>query len=147
MTMGDPPHGVLGRIAPGDPGEEPGVPGASVDVLLVQHDGEFAASICDVLRRRGFTAVVAASGDQAEEALRHGCAPRLVILDLELPGSSVRALVARLREDRGGAGAGYVALTPSPSTDPGALGVDGVVMRPVDAAELLAVVGRHCGRA
>ncbi len=146
MTRPDPSQGVLARLTPA-PDEEAGVPGASVDVLLVQHDGEFAASICDVLRRRGFTAVVAGSGDEAREALRQGCAPRLVIVDLEVPGSGVRSLVERLREEPPAAGSGFVVLTPSPSTDPRALGVDGVVMRPVDAAELIEVVRRHCGRA
>jgi DNA-binding response OmpR family regulator len=146
VTRPDPSQGVLGRLTPA-PDEEAGVPVASVDVLLVQHDGEFAASICDVLRRRGFTAVVAGSGDEAQEALRQGCAPRLVIVDLEVPGSGVRVLVERLREEPSAGGSGFVVLTPSPSTDPRALGVDGVVMRPVDAAELIEVVRRHCGRA
>jgi CheY-like chemotaxis protein len=104
VTRPDPSQGVLGRLTAA-PDEEAGVPVASVDVLLVQHDGEFAASICDVLRRRGFTAVVAGSGDEAQEALRQGCAPRLVIVDLEIPGSGVRALVERLREEPRRAGA------------------------------------------
>jgi DNA-binding response OmpR family regulator len=147
VTTADPPQGVLGRLSPGAPGDAPAVPGTSVDVLLVQGDEAFAASMSDVLRRHAFTVLVAGSPEQALEALRLGCTPRLVIVDPDGPGGASREALERLRAEPACAGSGFVALTQSPRADPPALGVDGLVLRPVDVGELLATVGRHCGRA
>jgi DNA-binding response OmpR family regulator len=146
VTKVDPPQGVLGRLAPADPGVAPAAPGSSVDVLLVHCDEAFAASMSDVLRRHAFTVLVTGSTEQALEALRLRCTPRLVIVDHDDPSAGVRESVQRLRAEPACSDSGFVALTLAPGVDPGAMGVDEMVLRPVDVGELLSTVARNCGR-
>ncbi len=139
---------VLGRLAPtGEPARaEARVPRSSVDVLLVHHDGGFTASVTGVLRRHAFTVLAVTSTDAAVDAVRQGCAPRVILLDLALPGLSAPEFLARMSAEDGCAGSRFVVLTQLvPAAIPPDVRVDGIVLKPLDAADLLEVMRQHCG--
>ena len=57
-------------------------------VLLVEDDLPLATTIAKLLRARGHEARVAASAEEATEAIRTGYRPTLILLDINLPGDS-----------------------------------------------------------
>jgi CheY-like chemotaxis protein len=67
-------------------------------VLVVDDDAEFARTVCDVARERGFKTLVALRGD-AGLALAREYRPDAIVLDLRLPGLDGSALLDRLKHD------------------------------------------------
>ena len=67
-------------------------------ILVVEDDARFAGLLLDQCHRRGFKALVAASG---EEGLRLAAEhdPQAVILDIRLPGMDGWAVLERLKDD------------------------------------------------
>ena len=57
-------------------------------LLLVEDDEALRRILARHLRGVGFVVVEAASAEEATEALQHGLRPRLVILDVNLPGDT-----------------------------------------------------------
>jgi DNA-binding response OmpR family regulator len=57
-------------------------------VLLVEDDLPLATTVAKLLRARGHEARVAASAEEATEAIRAGYRPTIVLLDINLPGDS-----------------------------------------------------------
>ena len=74
------------RLGPGPgPGSTPErtALASPVDVLLASADDVVRGRMAGVLRRSAHTVVEAESAAEAVEAVRQGCAPRLLLLDLE----------------------------------------------------------------
>lgn len=57
-------------------------------LLLVEDDESLRSILARHLRHEGFTVEEAASAEAASEALEAGLRPRLVLLDLNLPGET-----------------------------------------------------------
>jgi CheY-like chemotaxis protein len=55
-------------------------------VLIVEDDEDTRASLTALIESRGYEVVTAANGEQALEVLKSETVPRLVILDLVMPG-------------------------------------------------------------
>ena len=55
-------------------------------VLLVEDDDDTRLSLAVLIEKRGYGVATAAKGEEALEALKADGAPRLIILDLILPG-------------------------------------------------------------
>ena len=83
----------------------PGAPttvGAGVPVLLVEDDLDNRESIADALQAEGFRVTALATGAEALKMLEDPGCPRLILLDLWMPGPGGRELLAAvaLRRDR-----------------------------------------------
>jgi CheY-like chemotaxis protein len=139
----DRPSGILGRLTPPPPDRS--VPASPVDVLLVDADGEFRSRVARLLRRNAHTVVEVASSGEAGEALRGGCAPRLLVVGLERPTASEREGLSALREDPICAGAPLLLLCRKEADAPAALRPAATLLKPVEASELVDAVRRLCG--
>jgi PAS domain S-box-containing protein len=74
---------------------------ASETVLLVEDDDRVRGLVATVLRKRGFTVLVASRGDEALEIARGHAAPiHLLLSDIVMPGMSGRVVAARVTELR-----------------------------------------------
>jgi two-component system response regulator len=100
--------GCPGRKAR-DPGQQRGTPIGGEGVLLVEDDEDQAILAVRALREQGIVStkeevLVVSDGEEALERLlgsgvAGGRLPKLVLLDLDLPGKSGYEVLKRLRED------------------------------------------------
>lgn len=108
-------------------------------ILVVEDNTELGQSLTELLRQQGFVADLVESGDVADQWLRQ-TRYDLLLLDLNLPGLSGKALLRRLRER--GSDLPVIVLTASDSMDQKVLcleiGADDYLVKPVDMRELLA---------
>ena len=87
----------LGKPAPMLPGATPG----SETILLVEDDDRVRALVSNMLRKNGFTVLLASAGDQALEiAARHRGRIHLLLTDVLMPGLNGRMLSERLTATR-----------------------------------------------
>jgi signal transduction histidine kinase len=71
----------------------------ALSVLVVDDDAHMLKTIKDILRLRGYTAVIAATGREALEVTREmRDAPAVALVDLQLPDMDGIELIGRLRE-------------------------------------------------
>jgi two-component system response regulator AdeR len=76
-----------------------GPPGPmETDVLLVEDDRGIAGLYCERLRLEGYNVTVASDGESALAAA-FSSAPRMVLLDVRLPGMGGLEVLERLRKD------------------------------------------------
>jgi signal transduction histidine kinase len=74
-------------------------PPESLSVLVVDDDAQMLRTITDILRLRGYSAVIAATGREALEITRAmKDAPAVALVDLKLPDMDGIELIGRLRE-------------------------------------------------
>ena len=141
--MSDDPRagGVLGRISGSAP--EKTALESPVDVLLASDDTVLRGKMAGVLRRSAHTVVEAESAAAAVESVRQGCAPRLLVLDLEGTSRTERSAFVSLRQTPGCVGAIVLSRVGNDET-PG-LSPEVSLLKPVDAAELVEAVRRLCG--
>jgi CheY-like chemotaxis protein len=116
-------------------------PGTSV--LLVEDDQSLRRILSRHLRSLGFLVEEANSAEEAADALEAGLRPRVVLLDLNLPGDTGWDLL------RGaafaGAGAPPVVITSAVTVDPRRLeefGIAGYLPKPFPLETLVATVER-----
>jgi CheY-like chemotaxis protein len=57
-------------------------------LLIVEDEVDLRETLAEILRCHGFEPATAGSGAEAIEALRKGEAPRVILLDLMMPGMS-----------------------------------------------------------
>src|SRR3984893_10316737 len=70
-----------------------------LSVLVVDDDAQMLRTIKDILRLRGYTAIIAATGREALEVTREmKDAPAVALVDLQLPDMDGIELIGRLRE-------------------------------------------------
>ena len=116
--------------------------------VLVVEDNELNMKLVrDILLATGYSPLEASSGEEAL-ALAGEHAPELVLMDIQLPGIGGPEALRRLRSDERTAGIPVLALTAQAMQGDRerflAAGFDGYVSKPVDVAELMATVRRHC---
>jgi DNA-binding response OmpR family regulator len=119
----------------------------AVDVLIVDDDADLRAPLAELLRDEGY--LVEEHGS-AKDLLRKiaDAQPKLILLDLTLPGGNLRSLLAEARQTALLAGRVVLALSglddaPELATE---LGLNGAVRKPFDVMSLLARVDAVCGR-
>lgn len=66
-------------------------------MLLVDDERDFVDTLCERLRARGFDASAVYGGDEALAALRSD-GPRVMVLDLKMPGTGGIEVLRRMRE-------------------------------------------------
>lgn len=120
---------------------------AGAQILIVEDNETNMKLFRDVLQATGYVTVEAVSGEQAM-ALAAESVPALVLMDIQLPDVDGVEALRRLRADERTAGIPVLALTAQAMQGDRerflAAGFDGYVSKPVDIAELVAMVRRHC---
>ena len=114
-------------------------------LLLVEDEADVLNALHKTLRRAGYTAVTAASGDQAAALFEHDQAFDLVITDIVMPGQlQGPQLVRALRNRKPGLPAVFLSGYASEATvhGNGLLPSDIRLMKPLQRVELLAAVAR-----
>jgi DNA-binding NarL/FixJ family response regulator len=119
-------------------------------LLIVDDDAAFREFVCSLLGRIGRPIVEATDGDEALEAAR-AARPSLVLLDIDLPGASGYEICRALRDAYGeDLPIIFVSGRRIEQLDLVAgllIGADDYLVKPFQAAELLARVRRHLSRA
>jgi CheY-like chemotaxis protein len=116
---------------------------AGSPILVVEDNDKNMKLFRDVLQATGYDTVEAATGEDALELARtRGVS--LVLMDVQLPGIDGVEALARLRDDERTASIPVLALTAQAMFGDEQrfldAGFDGYLAKPVDVAELLAVV-------
>lgn len=68
-----------------------------VDILVVEDNKELASLLCGFLRAESYTVLTADTGERALE-LYEECSPKLVVLDIMLPGIDGFAVCKKIRD-------------------------------------------------
>ena len=114
-------------------------------ILIVDDDPSFRQLVAELLERAGYQTLEAGSGEEALDLARRG-APRFVVLDVNLPGTSGYAVCNELRQTLGGELP--IIFLSGDRTEPldrvaGLLiGADDYMTKPFDPDELVARVAR-----
>jgi DNA-binding response OmpR family regulator len=117
-------------------------------VLIVEDDENLRTVLARSLRARGFEVEEAVSAEDAVEALAGGLRPRLVLLDLNLPGASGWDFLRGAELVR--AGSPPVVITSAAAVSPRRLvtaRVAGYLQKPFALEVFLAMVHRFIGAA
>ena len=112
-------------------------------VLVVEDDPDIRELLADFLGEEGYPVVTASDGLEGLGVLSHLDRPGLVLLDMRMPVVDGREFVSILR-DRGALGSLSVFLISALGDRP-IPGTQGVIPKPIDLTDLLAVVRRTCG--
>lgn len=70
-----------------------------VRVLIVDDEVDFAGTLAERLRLRGFDALAVSGADEALARLHGGFGPDVVVLDLKMPGVDGLALLSLLKQE------------------------------------------------
>jgi DNA-binding response OmpR family regulator len=143
VTDPDRPEGILGRIRAPEPDRR--APSSSIDVLLVHPDERFTFKVTGLLRKHAYSVVEVPDAAAAVETVRQGCVPRLVVLDLDGASREDLAALAALQAGGPGGGAAFLTLSRTGGDAPPGLRCDEGLLKPIEAAELVAAVRRLCG--
>jgi DNA-binding NarL/FixJ family response regulator len=118
-------------------------------ILIADHDEEMRSLVAAVLAQAGYETLEAASGDEAIDAARRAL-PRLVVLEVALPGLSGYEVCHQLRNDFGEALP--IVFVSGDRTEPFdrvagfLIGADDYLIKPFAPDELLARVRRLARR-
>ncbi|MDO5632518.1 MAG: response regulator [Paracoccus sp. (in: a-proteobacteria)] len=118
----------------------------AIDILLVEDDTNIAVALTFILSRAGWRVRQHDDGEGANDLLR-ATRPRLVILDLMLPGLSGAEVLARLRADPDPdlAATRVLMLTARGQPENNAPGADAYLAKPFANDELRDLVGSLLG--
>ena len=119
----------------------------SPQILVVEDNERNMKLFCDLLQASGYSTLEAPTGERAVElALEHR--PDLVLMDIQLPDIDGVEALGRLRADERSATLPVLALTAQAMEGDRerflAAGFDGYLSKPVDIAEFVTTVKRHC---
>jgi two-component system nitrogen regulation response regulator NtrX len=119
------------------------------EIVLVDDDPEFAASMADVLEHEGHCVHVFETPEAAFEWLLSAERASLVLLDLRTPGMSTVRFRALLASSRALRDLAVVVVSGAPEAQQvaSAVGAADVFEKPIDVNRLLRTVARHCREA
>ena len=114
-------------------------------VLVVEDDVDLGDVVSMVLDAAGYSPVVAKDGREALTQLRT-CRPRVILLDLMMPGMNGWELRAAQPRDPLLAKIPVVVMTGDGNAQRKAAELDAVdfLQKPIDVPKLLEVLSRHC---
>ncbi|NPC75502.1 response regulator [Corallococcus sp. AB004] len=113
-------------------------------ILIVDDEPDLREVVAELLEMEDYTVLQAANGQAALDVLAaNNDQPCLVLLDLMMPVMDGHEFLHRLREDARYRELPVLMLTAhfSAKAPPGTVGL---LRKPVDIPELLAMVARHC---
>jgi len=118
-------------------------------VLVVEDHREIREMVRAVLEQEGYPTMGASNGVQALDALhREEDKPRLIVLDLMMPGMGGIELIDRLSNDEALASIPVIVMTAHPDIcekNSTQIVFVPVLSKPLDCDELLAAVRKSCG--
>jgi two-component system, LuxR family, sensor kinase FixL len=134
----------LPRAAP-ETASEAARGGKRAPLMVIDDDPSIRESFVDLLGEQGHEVVGAADGEEALEKLRHGLRPRVIFLDLMMPGMDGRAFRSEQQRDPDLAAIPvYVVSAAANASEISAtLGVEGVLKKPVDVEELFRIAASY----
>ena len=116
-------------------------------ILLVEDNEKNMKLLRDVLTAKGYRILEATSGEEAV-TLTLAEEPRLVLMDVQLPGIDGVEALRRIREDARTIGITVLALTAQAMDGDRerflAAGFDGYLSKPVNIADFITTVKRYC---
>lgn len=115
-------------------------------VLVVDDDSDIREAIQLVAEVEGYPVATARDGEEALRTLRSGLRPCLILLDLRMPGMDGRTFLHRKLGDARIAHIPVVVIT-GDQDGPGiarSLGIDCVLVKPIDLDRLLQTIARFC---
>ena len=122
---------------------------ANEPILVVDDNPANLKLVRILLSGEGYDVRVAADAEEALSVLR-GFRPRLILMDLQLPGMDGLALTARLKAEPATRDIEIIALTAyamkGDEERARAAGCDGYITKPIDTRVLPEIVGRRMGR-
>ena len=139
---------LAARLAPGTPDDADAADGAAAPLHIVLVDDNLdAANTLSALLEAGGHQVTAIADPAAVAARALRDPPDVFILDIGMPGMDGHELARRLRQEPALRGSLYIALTgygqPRDRELSRQAGFDHHLVKPVDAGELVALLGRH----
>ncbi len=115
-------------------------------ILLVDDEADFAVTLAERLRLRGLTVETAFDGEQALEKIEQDL-PRIVVLDVMMPGLGGMEVLQRVREDH--PDLPVILLTGHGSTRDGIegmrMGAFDYLMKPIKIEELVKKIEEALG--
>jgi CheY-like chemotaxis protein len=121
----------------------------SPPILVVEDNEVNALIIRAMLRRRGYSSLVACNGHEGVEMSRQH-RPRLVLMDLQMPLLDGFGAASAIRVAFAGDAPAIVAVTANPAQDVRRAcreaGFAAVIAKPIMFDELIATVDRHLAR-
>jgi CheY-like chemotaxis protein len=111
-------------------------------VLVVEDDSDLREIVCEVLESAGYDPMPAAGGEEALAALDDPHHADLILLDLTMPGMSGFELRERLLRTPELKSIPVVVMTASRAFDPTTLCPSGVLLKPLDATQLLDAIDK-----
>jgi CheY-like chemotaxis protein len=116
-------------------------------ILIVEDNEKNLKLVRDLLQVKGYRTLEAGTAEQGI-ALARGHTPRLILMDIQLPGMDGVTALGQLKADPGTAQIPVVALTAFAMPDDRqrfhAAGFDGYLVKPINIRELLEVVRACC---
>jgi len=110
-----------------------------VRVLIVDDEGDFAVTLAERLRLRGFDALAVSGAEEAMARIHAGFDPAVVLLDLKMPGLDGLATLSLLKQER--PAVEVILLTGHGSTTAAIEGMQrglfDYLVKPVDIGELV----------
>ena len=116
-------------------------------ILVVDDDLHIRTTVRGILEDEGWEVSVAADGAEALAQLQGGLRPRVILLDLTMPGMDGIEFMARRSEDPALADIPVYlfSATRGAADKARSLGAAGLVPKPVQLDQLLAIVGQYGG--
>ena len=115
---------------------------ALAPILVVDDNDALRENLAEALELEGYPVAVAASGEDALARLAEEPLPRLVLLDLRMPGMGGDELLSRIRSDPRLRAVRVVITTGDSGSRSRVAAADGVLMKPFGVADLLAALQR-----
>lgn len=116
-------------------------------ILVVDDDSGIRDALTDILDQLGYTVVAASNGAEALDALRGGCQPSAVLLDLGMPMMDGREFRDELLRDPRFCQVPVIVITASRDQRPEELHVTDVLTKPVQLARLLDILESQVSKA
>jgi CheY-like chemotaxis protein len=112
----------------------------ATQILVVDDNDALRENVAEALELEGYAVAVARDGSAALARLAEDPLPRVVLLDLMMPGMDGRELLARIREDPRLGGVRVVITTGLSGVRGRVPAADGVLTKPFGVRELLAAL-------